>query len=103
MGLAVAVGWAGAIAGDMGTIHGCPVFKPITDRDYHLLPQALRLRTGHGPELIGVAPALWAVTAWAAIRVAGTSAGAVMPWQGVVAIVTAVWLAALGDGARRWR
>jgi len=63
VGLAIAIGWAGAIAGDMCTIHDCPVFKPITDRDYHLLPEALRLRTGHGLELVGVAPTLWAVSA----------------------------------------
>ena len=103
VGLAVAVGWAGAIAGNMCTIHGCPIFKPLSDRDYHLLPKALRLRTGHVPELVGVAPVLWAVTAWAAIQVAGTTTEVAMPWQGIVAIVTVVWTAALGDGTRRWK
>jgi len=49
--LAVAVGVACHIAGDMLTDHGCPLGWPFTLRCFWLLPRPLRITTGRAGEV----------------------------------------------------
>jgi membrane-bound metal-dependent hydrolase YbcI (DUF457 family) len=92
----VMVGWLVAIAGDMCTMHGCPLWWPWSRRDRHLLPRALRMRTGRGAELIGVAPMLWigvAVSVLVLARIGGLG-----PW---LVVLGAAWALGAADGMRR--
>jgi membrane-bound metal-dependent hydrolase YbcI (DUF457 family) len=42
----IAIGCAAHIAGDMCTLHGCPLLHPFSGRDFHLLPRPMRITTG---------------------------------------------------------
>jgi len=63
MAVAFAAGNVAHVLGDMATKGGCPVFYPVSERRYHLLPPLLRFRTGSLAEnlwmLFFVAIALW--------------------------------------------
>ena len=56
--LAVAIGCAVHITGDLCTDSGCRLAYPFSDRRFHLLPEPLAFTTGTKPELWLVDPAL---------------------------------------------
>jgi membrane-bound metal-dependent hydrolase YbcI (DUF457 family) len=56
--LCVALGAAAHIAGDMLTHGGCPVFWPLSMREFHLLPRGLQFTTGKAAEHWIVSPLL---------------------------------------------
>lgn len=58
LALAVALGCAAHIAGDEITHGGCPLLWPVSDRDFHLLPERLRITTGKFTEVYLIGPAL---------------------------------------------
>jgi membrane-bound metal-dependent hydrolase YbcI (DUF457 family) len=58
--LAVALGCAVHIAGDMLTREGCPLAYPFTKAHQFLLPPAMRFTTGHIAERFAVDPLLFA-------------------------------------------
>jgi membrane-bound metal-dependent hydrolase YbcI (DUF457 family) len=68
--LAVLIGTATHIAGDMLTDCGCMLGYPVSRRHFHLLPEPLAFTTGTRPELLIVDPLLTAslviLAAWAA-------------------------------------
>lgn len=61
--LAVAVGAATHVAGDMATVQGCPLADPISERHQFILPKFLRFTTGKWQERRLVVPALLAAIA----------------------------------------
>jgi membrane-bound metal-dependent hydrolase YbcI (DUF457 family) len=68
--LAVLIGCATHIAGDMLTDSGCMLGYPVSKYRYHLLPEPLAFTTGTRPELLIVDPiltgALFLLAAWTA-------------------------------------
>jgi membrane-bound metal-dependent hydrolase YbcI (DUF457 family) len=58
--LAVGVGCATHVVGDMLTDEGCPLLYPLSNKHYHLLSQRLSFTTGTRPELWLLDPALTA-------------------------------------------
>jgi membrane-bound metal-dependent hydrolase YbcI (DUF457 family) len=68
--VAVAIGCATHIAGDLLTDSGCMLWFPLSKRRFHLLPEPLAFTTGTRPELLIVDPALVialsVVAAWVA-------------------------------------
>lgn len=56
--LAVLVGCATHVVGDMLTDQGCPLFYPFSEWHFRLLPKALAFTTGTRPELWVLDPAL---------------------------------------------
>lgn len=58
--VAAALGCATHLAGDMLTLHGCPLAWPLSERDFHLLPPRLRISTGKMAERWIVSPLLLA-------------------------------------------
>ena len=62
--LAVALGCATHIAGDLCTDSGCMLGCPFSMRRYHLLPEPLAFTTGTAPELLIVDPVLTAALAF---------------------------------------
>lgn len=61
--LAVALGCATHIAGDLCTDSGCMLLFPFSRHRFHLLPEPLAFTTGTRPELWGVDPVLLAACA----------------------------------------
>jgi membrane-bound metal-dependent hydrolase YbcI (DUF457 family) len=72
--LAVLVGCATHIAGDMLTDSGCMLGYPVSKFRWHLLPEPLAFTTGTRPELLFVDPLLTVVLAALAIWVADPAA-----------------------------
>ena len=72
--LAVVTGTVAHIAGDCLTHGGCPLFWPLSMREFHLLPRPLRFTTGKIAEHWVVSPLLLAGLAYLAWRDAATSA-----------------------------
>ena len=68
--LAVLVGCATHIAGDMLTDSGCMLGYPASRFRWHLLPEPLAFTTGTRPELLFVDPLLTVVLVALAVRVA---------------------------------
>jgi membrane-bound metal-dependent hydrolase YbcI (DUF457 family) len=68
--LAVLVGCATHVAGDMLTDSGCMLAFPVSQYRFHLLPEPLAFTTGTSPELLIVDPiltgALFLLAAWTA-------------------------------------
>jgi len=56
--LAVGVGCATHVVGDMLTDEGCPLLFPLSNKHYHLLSERLSFTTGTRPELWFLDPAL---------------------------------------------
>jgi len=56
--LAVGVGCATHVVGDMLTDEGCPLLYPLSTKHYHLLSERLSFTTGTRPELWLLDPAL---------------------------------------------
>ncbi len=56
--VAVGVGCATHVVGDMLTDEGCPLFYPFSEQHYRLLPRPLAFTTGTRPELWVLDPAL---------------------------------------------
>jgi membrane-bound metal-dependent hydrolase YbcI (DUF457 family) len=66
--LAVALGTATHIAGDMLTESGCMVFYPLSRHRFRLLPRPLAFTTGTWPEHVIVTPLLAVALGWLAWR-----------------------------------
>jgi membrane-bound metal-dependent hydrolase YbcI (DUF457 family) len=68
--LAVCVGCATHIAGDMLTDSGCMLLYPLSQHRFHLLPRPLQFTTGTRPEVLYIGPvltgALVVLAGWAA-------------------------------------
>jgi membrane-bound metal-dependent hydrolase YbcI (DUF457 family) len=77
--VAVAIGCAAHIAGDMLTDSGCMLGFPVSRHRFHLLPEPLAFTTGTRPELLIVDPVL----SGALLILAG--------WAADPAFVTAQW------------
>lgn len=60
LALAVLLGCATHVAGDMLTDAGCPLFFPFSEHHFRLLPKPLAFTTGTRPELWVLDPALFA-------------------------------------------
>ncbi len=56
--LAVGVGCATHVVGDMLTDEGCPLLFPLSSKHFHLLSERLSFTTGTRPELWLLDPAL---------------------------------------------
>jgi membrane-bound metal-dependent hydrolase YbcI (DUF457 family) len=102
VGIAVAAGYAVAVAGDMLTIHGCPIWLPMSDIDRHLLPGPLLMRTGRAPELLVIAPALWALSAVCGGYWLASLVGMMPPQEVWLPFTVVVGAASVADGWRRW-
>jgi membrane-bound metal-dependent hydrolase YbcI (DUF457 family) len=104
VGLAVGGGYLAALAGDACTVSGIPFWAPASRRHVHLLPSRLLMRTGYGPELVGVAPVLAALYAVAAevwvVSLAGEPVTAPVWWTGVF-VASVIYLASVAGGMRR--
>lgn len=61
--IAAALGTGTHLAGDMLTLHGCPLAWPLSARDFHLLPRPLRISTGRLAERWVISPLLLAALA----------------------------------------
>ncbi len=69
-GLAFSAGYASHLIADMMTVSGLPVFWPVTDGKFYVLPYPLRFRTGRWAEsLLDVA--LMIALAWGVYRIVG--------------------------------
>lgn len=66
--LAVGLGCATHLAGDMLTDSGCPLALPFSRYRVKLLPEPLAFTTGTAPELLVVTPALMALLAFLGYR-----------------------------------
>ena len=72
LGASVCLGSSvGGILPDALTPAGVPVFWPITDRRFHLLPAGLRIRTGGLAERVLVRPLVYLATLVIALRIVG--------------------------------
>lgn len=81
--LAVLLGSATHVAGDMCTDSGCMVAWPFSDHRFHLLPGRLAFTTGTRPETLGVDPLL--MVTFAALVVAMLDPGlSLMAWAHLV-------------------
>ena len=102
VGIAVAVGYAAALAGDAATVCGIPLWAPASHQHVRILPARWQMRTGRAPELLVVGPAMWVLSAGCGGYWLATLAG-VMPPLGVwLATTIVVGAAAVADGWRRW-
>jgi membrane-bound metal-dependent hydrolase YbcI (DUF457 family) len=71
----IALGCAAHLAGDMATLHGCPLLYPFSKRNWHLLPCGIRISTGKMAEHWIVAPLLLAALVFLLWWDAGPLAG----------------------------
>jgi membrane-bound metal-dependent hydrolase YbcI (DUF457 family) len=70
---AILLGTAVHAAGDGLTIHGVPYLEPFSSHEFHLLPEGMRISTGHFVERVILAPAMLlalAFLAWHAAQMA---------------------------------
>jgi len=104
VGLAVGVGYLAALAGDASTVSGIPFWAPWSRRHVRILPSRWQMRTGYGPELLGVAPALCALLGFSAVvwlvQVSGR------PWSSltdgvVLGVAVVAWVLGMMDGRKR--
>jgi membrane-bound metal-dependent hydrolase YbcI (DUF457 family) len=73
---AILVGTAVHAGGDALTKHGVPWLEPFSSHEFHLLPEPMRISTGHIVERAVIAPAMvlaLAFLAWHAVLVPGIS------------------------------
>lgn len=97
-GIAVVVGYLAALAGDASTVSGIPFWAPWSRRHVRILPSRWQMRTGYGPELLGVAPTPCALLGGSAVVWVVQMSG--RPWSSLtVGAATWVTVVAFGLGA----
>ena len=74
LAVSVALGCAAHIAGDELTHGGCPIFWPVSQHEFHLLPRPLQITTAKIAETYVIFPVLaiaLAFAIWRAVHTGG--------------------------------